>query len=171
MGRDRRPLSGLLTGRQTGPGLACSSRSRSATTPSGPWSGTVSVDSTASRAHQHAAGARKKKGRQRGMNWKILHVRRLARRWAGPAAGLTTKVHLACDVRGLPLAVVVPPGNVNDSTVFAVMDAWRVPRACAGPPRRRPDSVIADKTSHADKSQAAAALSSAEDCWKAAASS
>lgn len=29
-----------------------------------------------------------------------------------------TKVHLAEDGRGLPLAVVVTPGNVNDSTVF-----------------------------------------------------
>ena len=47
---------------------------------------TVSVDSTINRAHQHAAGARKK-GRQRGTNWKIRHTRRLARRWAGPAAG------------------------------------------------------------------------------------
>lgn len=30
--------------------------------------------------------------------------------------GLTTKVHLACDGRGLPLAGPVTPGNVNDST-------------------------------------------------------
>ncbi|GAA2812375.1 hypothetical protein GCM10019017_67810 [Streptomyces showdoensis] len=60
--------------------------------------------------------------------------------------GLTTKVHLACDGRGLPLAVVVTPGNVNDSTVFdEVMDALRVPRAGAGRPRRKPDAVIADK--------------------------
>lgn len=60
--------------------------------------------------------------------------------------GLTTKVHLACDGRGLPLAVVVTPGNVNDSTVFdAVMDEVGVPRAGAGRPRRRPDAVIADK--------------------------
>lgn len=47
---------------------------------------TLSVDSTISRAHQHAAGARKK-GRRQGTNWKIRHVRRLARRWAGLAAG------------------------------------------------------------------------------------
>lgn len=46
---------------------------------------TVSVDSTINRAHQHAAGARKR-GR-RGTNWKIRHARRLARRSAGPAAG------------------------------------------------------------------------------------
>lgn len=60
--------------------------------------------------------------------------------------GLTTKVHLACDGRGLPLAVVVTPGNVNDSTVFDdVMDAVKVSRGGAGRPRRRPDAVIADK--------------------------
>lgn len=60
--------------------------------------------------------------------------------------GLTTKIHLACDGRGLPLAVVLTPGNVNDSTVFdEVMDALKVPRVGAGRPRRRPDAVIADK--------------------------
>lgn len=60
--------------------------------------------------------------------------------------GLTTKIHFACDGRGLPLAVVVTPGNINDSTVFdTVMDELRVPRTGAGRPRRRPDAVIADK--------------------------
>jgi transposase len=74
-----------------------------------------------------------------------------ARAQAGQAlgrsrGGLTTKVHLACDGRGLPLAVAVTPGNVNDSTVFdAVLNAVRVPRAGVGRPRRRPDVVIADK--------------------------
>lgn len=47
---------------------------------------TVSVDSTINRAHQHAAGARKK-GQRQGTNWKIRHARRLARRSAGPAVG------------------------------------------------------------------------------------
>ncbi|MDQ0578666.1 transposase [Streptomyces rishiriensis] len=60
--------------------------------------------------------------------------------------GLTTKVHLACDGRGLPLAPLFTPGNVNDSTAFdAVLDAVRVPRTGVGRPRRRPDAVIADK--------------------------
>lgn len=45
---------------------------------------TVSVDSTISRAHQHAAVAHKR-GRRRGTDWKIRRARRLARRWAGPA--------------------------------------------------------------------------------------
>ncbi|GGV19427.1 hypothetical protein GCM10010275_71400 [Streptomyces litmocidini] len=60
--------------------------------------------------------------------------------------GLTTKLHLACDGRGLPLAVVVTPGNINDSTVFdTVMGSLRVPRTGTGRPRRRPEAVIADE--------------------------
>ncbi|WP_435852469.1 IS5 family transposase [Streptomyces sparsogenes] len=60
--------------------------------------------------------------------------------------GLTTKVHLAVDGRGLPLAIVITPGNVNDSTVFdTVLEAVRVPRLTVGRPRRRPTTVIADK--------------------------
>ncbi|SCF58640.1 Putative transposase of IS4/5 family [Streptomyces sp. DconLS] len=47
---------------------------------------TVPVDSTINRAHQHAAGARKK-GRRRETNWKIRNARRIVRRSAGPAAG------------------------------------------------------------------------------------
>lgn len=47
---------------------------------------TVSVGSTISRAHQHAAGARKR-GRGRGTNWKIRRIRQLVRRSAGPAVG------------------------------------------------------------------------------------
>lgn len=64
--------------------------------------------------------------------------------------GLSTKVHLAVDGRGLPLSFVVTAGNVNDSTMLdAVLDAIKVPRATVGRPRRRPDRVLADKTPHA----------------------
>jgi transposase len=47
---------------------------------------TVSVDSTINRAHQHAAGARKK-GPQAGTNWKIRATCRRARPSAGPEVG------------------------------------------------------------------------------------
>ena len=47
---------------------------------------TVSVDSTVNRAHQHAAGARKK-GMRAGTNWKIRDARRRGRASAGPGAG------------------------------------------------------------------------------------
>ncbi|WP_328490779.1 IS5 family transposase [Streptomyces zaomyceticus] len=91
----------------------------------------VSVDSTVVRAHQHAAGARKggrdpALGRSRG--------------------GLTSKIHLACDGRGRPLAFVVTGGNTNDCTRFTtVMEAIRVPRMGPGRPRTRPDHVLGDK--------------------------
>ncbi|MFJ2907424.1 IS5 family transposase [Streptomyces sp. NPDC087212] len=92
----------------------------------------VSVDSTIVRAHQHAAGARKgghhspALGRSRG--------------------GLTSKIHLACDAVGRPLAFVLTGGNTNDCTQFTtMMDAIRVPRLGPGRPRTRPDHVIGDK--------------------------
>ncbi|MGW6268767.1 IS5 family transposase [Streptomyces sp. NPDC055060] len=96
----------------------------------------VSVDSTIVRAHQHAAGARKKGpppgepdehaiGRSRG--------------------GLTTKIHLAADGRCRPLAFVLTAGQAGDAPAFTdVMSRLRVPRR-RGRPRTRPDMVLADK--------------------------
>ncbi len=50
-----------------------------------------------------------------------------------PRGRLTTKVHLAVDGRGLPLSIVLTPGNVNDSTMFdAVLNAIYVPRSGIG---------------------------------------
>jgi len=61
--------------------------------------------------------------------------------------GLTTKLHLACDGRGRPLAVVLTAGQRHDSTQLeAVLDAIRVPRPGGrGRPRKRPDRLIGDK--------------------------
>ncbi|MGI5163091.1 IS5 family transposase [Spirillospora sp. CA-253888] len=90
----------------------------------------VSVDSTIVRAHQHAAGARKRGRRALGRS----------------RGGLTSKLHLACDGRGRPLALVVTGGNVNDCTQFThLMAAIRVPRLGPGRPRTRPDHVVGDK--------------------------
>jgi transposase len=53
---------------------------------------------------------------------------------------------LAVDGRGLPLAVVLTAGNVNDCTAFEhVLEGIYVPRRGPGRARRRPDRVIADK--------------------------
>ncbi|MFI7694224.1 IS5 family transposase [Nonomuraea sp. NPDC049655] len=53
---------------------------------------------------------------------------------------------LATDGRGLPLAVLVTPGNVNDCTVFTqVLEQITVARPAGERPRTRPDRVIADK--------------------------
>ncbi|MCL7493172.1 IS5 family transposase [Streptomyces sp. MCA2] len=92
----------------------------------------VSVDSTVVRAHQHAAGAPK-----RGLRVPALGRSR---------GGLTSKIHLACDATGRPLAFTVTGGNSNDCTQFtAVMDAIRVPRVGPGRPQVRPAHVLGDK--------------------------
>ncbi|MFF8775240.1 IS5 family transposase [Kitasatospora sp. NPDC015120] len=106
---------------------------------------TLSIDSTINRAHQHAAGARKK-GRRVGTQTEDpgrLQAREALGRSRG---GLTTKVHLAVDGRGLPLSIHLTPGNVNDATAFAeVLDGIRIPRAGVGRPRTTPERVLADK--------------------------
>lgn len=68
----------------------------------------VSVDSTITRAHQHAADARKKGADPA----EAAHAHAIGR----PRGGLTTKIHLACDGRGRPLGFVVTGGNINDCT-------------------------------------------------------
>ncbi|MFC4327330.1 IS5 family transposase [Streptomyces andamanensis] len=94
----------------------------------------VCVDSTAVRAHQHAAGARK--GGQDRPGEAIGRSR----------GGLTTKIHLACDGQGRPLAFTVTAGNVNDCTQFEqVMARISVRRCGPGRPRTRPERVAADK--------------------------
>src|ERR1700742_33681 len=60
--------------------------------------------------------------------------------------GPSTKIHLACDGHGRPLAVVLTGGNVNDCTIFTtVVDAIEFPRRGPGRPRTRPARVLADK--------------------------
>lgn len=66
----------------------------------------------------------------------------LGRSWGG----LTTKIHLGVDGRGLPLSIVLSTGNTADCTMLpAVLDGIRVPRVGAGRPRTRPERVVADK--------------------------
>ncbi|MEU3290432.1 IS5 family transposase [Streptomyces longwoodensis] len=60
--------------------------------------------------------------------------------------GLTTKIHLACDGKGRPFALLITPGQRHDSTCAqTLLDRIGVPRTGPGRPRRRPDRVIADK--------------------------
>lgn len=60
---------------------------------------------------------------------------------------MTTKVHLACDGRGRPLAVVLTAGQVHDSTQLApLLDGIVVAKPNGrGRARRRPERVIADR--------------------------
>jgi transposase len=55
-------------------------------------------------------------------------------------------VHLACDGRGRPLALLLSGGQAADGAHLApVLEAIRVPRPGRGRPRSRPDRVLADK--------------------------
>ncbi|MFF4364357.1 IS5 family transposase [Streptomyces sp. NPDC001604] len=107
----------------------------------------VSVDSTVCRAHQHAAGARK-----RGLPIRAGRV--LAYLAAEPddhalgrsRGGLTTKLHLAADASGHVLAVTVTGGQRGDAPQFTrLVDKIRVARTDGGRPRTRPSRVIADR--------------------------
>ncbi|WP_328835625.1 IS5 family transposase [Streptomyces europaeiscabiei] len=105
----------------------------------------VSVDSTIARAHQHAAGARKRGSADRAAR---RHVHR-ARRDHGlgrSRGGLTTKLHLAVEQAQKPMALVITAGQRGDSPQFqVVLERIRVPRPGPGRPRTRPDKVRADK--------------------------
>ncbi|WP_326754757.1 IS5 family transposase [Streptomyces hirsutus] len=98
----------------------------------------VQIDSTVVRAHQHAAAT----GRKGGGTGDEPDDHALGR----SRGGLTTKIHLACDGRGRPLAILLTPGQRHDSICAqTLLERIRVPRAGLGRPRCRPDQVIADK--------------------------
>ena len=60
--------------------------------------------------------------------------------------GLTTKIHLAADLRCRPIARLTSCGQHGDSPRFVpLMDAIRVRRRGLGRPRRRPGRAMADK--------------------------
>jgi transposase len=60
--------------------------------------------------------------------------------------GLSTKIHHLVDGRGLPLVVLVGPGQAGDAPMFPVlMDHLSVARRGPGRPRTRPDRVRGDK--------------------------
>ncbi|MEU8553724.1 IS5 family transposase [Streptomyces anthocyanicus] len=123
----------------------------------------ISVDSTIVRAHQHAAGARTDpppapalKGddeveHQDETPWQSL-VGRLVevvlevRAWVVSRGGFTSKVHLSADGRCRPLSLVITPGQRADCTQFKpVLEKIRVPKLGPGRPRKKPDSLAADK--------------------------
>lgn len=60
--------------------------------------------------------------------------------------GLTTKLHLSADGLCRPLSLIVTPGQRADCTQFEpVLEKIRVLRRGPGRPRKKPDSVAADK--------------------------
>jgi len=104
----------------------------------------VSVDSTINRAHQHATNLPRDTGGP-------IELQGSARGPTGHAigrsrGGLSTKIHHLVDGRGLPLVVLVGPGQAGDAPMFPVlMDHLKVTRRGPGRPRSRPDRVRADK--------------------------
>ena len=65
---------------------------------------------------------------------------------------MTSKIHLAVDGRGLPMSVILTPGQAGDNPqLLPLLDQINVSREGRGRPRKRPERVLADKTSHAVK--------------------
>ncbi|MFY1670215.1 IS5 family transposase [Plantactinospora sp. WMMB334] len=106
------------------------------------------VDSTVVRAHQHAAGARK------GGSTKDSQARQGLGRSRG---GLTTKVHTMADGRGRSLATRITPGQASDTKqLVPLLDQIAVTRpGGVGRPRKRPDSLTADKAYSSKANRAA----------------
>ena len=60
--------------------------------------------------------------------------------------GLTSKIHLAVDGRGLPMSILVTPGQAGDNPeLLPLLDQVSVAPVGPGRPRSRPWRVIADK--------------------------
>ncbi|WP_407658512.1 IS5 family transposase [Kitasatospora acidiphila] len=103
----------------------------------------LSVDSTVCRAHQHAAGARKRGDLQKESPGGVLpspdHGLGRSR------GGFTTKLHLAVEQGQKPMSIVVTAGQRGDSPQFEpAPEKVRVPRIGPGRPRVCPDRVRAD---------------------------
>ncbi|MFF4782810.1 IS5 family transposase [Streptomyces griseorubiginosus] len=116
----------------------------------------VSVDSTVCRAHQHAAGARKRRsGDTDSSDGDSLATEPDDHALGRSRGGLTTKLHLAVAASMQVLAVVVTAGQRADGPLFTeVMDRIRVARIGGGHPRTRPDHVIADRAYSSRKNRA-----------------
>ncbi|WP_433613769.1 IS5 family transposase [Prescottella agglutinans] len=105
----------------------------------------VSVDSTIARAHQHATNiTRHTQGA--GSNYTNPRIEPPDHAIGRSRGGLSTKIHHLVDGHGLPLVVLVAPGQSGDSPAFPhLLDHLKVPRVGGGLPRTRPDRVRGDK--------------------------
>ncbi|MFF4796090.1 IS5 family transposase [Streptomyces sp. NPDC001276] len=105
----------------------------------------VSVDSTSCRAHQHAAGARRKPPRVPGKR-RTPRQHRPDEGLGRSRGGLTCKIHLAGEGGRRPLALLITPGQWGDAPqLIPVMERIRVARLGGGHPRTRPDHLGGDK--------------------------
>jgi transposase len=98
------------------------------------------VDSSAVRAHQHAAGACRRPAGEQPVKGGIAESGETDREALGRSrGGLTTKVHLAADLRCRPIATTLTGGHRHDCTAFdTVMAGIRIHRFGPGRPRTRP---------------------------------
>ncbi|MFJ5221181.1 IS5 family transposase [Streptomyces sp. NPDC088354] len=113
----------------------------------------LNIDSTVCRAHQHAAGARKKDLQKEPPGGVAVEPddHGLGR----SRGGLTTKLHLAVEQGQRPMSIVVTAGQRGDSPQFEpVLKKVRVARPGSGRPRTRPDRVRADKAYASRKNRA-----------------
>lgn len=98
----------------------------------------ISVDSTTSRAHVHAAGARRDSADRLAAEPDHHALGRSRGGWS-------TKTHVAIDQHRGVLSFRLTPGQAGDSPeMIPVLEAIKVPRPL-GRPRTRPDNVLADK--------------------------
>ncbi|MER7441579.1 IS5 family transposase [Micromonospora avicenniae] len=105
----------------------------------------VSVDSMTSRAHQHAAGARKDGHLQKESPGGV-HDEPTDHALGRSRGGLTTKTHLTCEQGQEVLSMVVTAGHRGDGPQFIpFLRRIRVTRLGVGRPRTCPDLVLADK--------------------------
>lgn len=99
----------------------------------------VSVDSMTSRAHVHAAGARRDSTQRMPLE-PADHALGRSR------GGWSTKTHVAVDQHRGVLSFVLTAGQCGDSPqMIPVLEQIRVARPGRGRPRCRPDRVLADK--------------------------
>lgn len=105
----------------------------------------ISVDSTISRAHQHAAGARRDGHLQKEPPGGV-QIEPADHGLGRCRGGFTTKTHLACEQGRKTITMVITAGQRGDSPQFiTVLDRVKVYRVGGGRPRTRPDLVLADK--------------------------
>ncbi|MGV9852970.1 IS5 family transposase [Streptomyces sp. NPDC003442] len=106
------------------------------------------VDSTITRAHQHATNTRRPETCRAAARGHGLDAHREP---AGHAIGrsrgvLATKIHHTVNGQGRPLAVVVTPGQAHDGqSLPLLLGDLRVPRTGAGRPRTTPTMLLGDK--------------------------
>jgi transposase len=106
----------------------------------------ISIDSMTSRAHQHAAGARRDSHLQKEPPGGSHHEEPADHALGRSRGGLTTKTHLACEQGQKAMSMIVTAGQRGDSPQFIpVLNKIRVARPGTGRPRTRPDRVLADK--------------------------